>query len=128
MNENDSWEYSDAFLYTYDIGDPNVVYQKYCSLTQNSYKSVEIIAFIEKILEEEPEKHILHLALGILYDNNLDTELASCHFRQFTEKYNGKIKLRKRALQIIKAKIIADVCINPKTPSYCENCLFSAKH
>lgn len=125
INENDYWKYSEAFLLAYDFENPNIVFSKYKQLEDNSYNLIEIIAFIEQILEEEPNRQLLHLALGILYDYNGDSELSSCHLKQFINNYKGNIPLRRKSLELIKEKILSDVCELNKQSLFCQNCLIN---
>lgn len=123
LNDNDHWKYSEAFLLAYETDDPNIVYSKYMHLINNTYNVMNIINFIEKILEIEPDKVILHLALGLLYYNNNDKALANCHLKQFLHTYNNKITIRKKILEDIKNKTDSNLCSENMSESSCNNCL-----
>ncbi len=126
INDNDYWKYSEAFLIAYESDNPNVVYGKYRALKNNGYNLIEITSFIESVLKENNGKCILHLALGVLYDINNYPKLASCHFKQFVDNYNGEIQLRKNSLDTIKQKINTSVCIENTKLNLCNDC-FSKK-
>jgi len=122
INTNDHWRYSEAFLIMYEQDNPNVVFSKYKLLKDNTYNIVEIIDFIEKILDVEPEKTILHLALGILYDNNNDKVLSNCHLKRFINDYDGKTAIRKSVLRQINKKIDSKICPKIVESNPCYNC------
>lgn len=122
INTNDYWKYSEAFLLTYEHENPNVVFNKYKELKGNSYNVVEIIIFIEKILLEEPEKTILHLALGVLYDNSNNKALSEYHLRSFISDYDGKISIRKNISKQIDSKIYSSNCPKIVESNSCNNC------
>lgn len=122
IGDNDYWKYSEAFLLAYETNDPNIVYGRYKSLKNNSYNVIDIVAFIEAILSEEKEKSILHLALGVLYDTHDYPILASCHFRQFIDNYDGEIPLRKNTLKTIKNKIDYAICKENQGYDNCNTC------
>ncbi len=123
INKNDHWKYSDIFLYTYADGNPNVVYQKYTNLSNNSYNCVEIISYIERVLEQEPDKYILHLALGVLYKNVGDLHLSSCHFIRFLNTNADSCQLRANTVKRIQLKLDYNICDENKDKNMCEKCL-----
>ena len=92
-------------------------------LKDNSYNIVNIISFIENVLDFEPDKITLHLAIGILYYHAGNMYLANCHFKQFIFNYSGKIKLRKKSEDKIKSLIDDNLCKENLTDSYCELCV-----
>lgn len=122
INTNDHWKYSEAFLIMDEQCNPNVVFSKYKQLKDNTYNVVEIIYFIERILDVEPEKAILHLALGVLYDNNNDVVLSNCHFKRFINDYDGEIVIRKNILKQIEEKIDLKICPKIAESNPCYNC------
>lgn len=122
INKNDYWKYSEAFLLAYETNNPNIIYSKYKNLKNNSYNNIEIIQFIETVLENEPDKTILHLALGVLYDNIEDKILSNCHFKQFIYHQKCEYRLRQKSFQEIKSKINKTLCMDNPDKCDCGNC------
>ena len=124
INKDNRWKYSEAFLLAYESNDPNMVYGKYKALTSNeySYNATEIIEFIENVLQIEPEKAVLHLALGLLYSYIGDSKLTSCNYKLFLHKYNGDIPLRKNTIRTIKKEIDNKYCESRQEFDDCDKC------
>ncbi len=123
INTNDYWKYSEAFLIMYEKEDPNIVYTRYTQLKNNSYQDVlGIIKFIEHVLLQEPEKNILYLALGLLYENINDDTFANCNFRKFFNLYKGKIPLRNKRENDLRQKLQPCKCPEQESSADCSIC------
>lgn len=73
LNERNDWRYSDAFLAAYDDVNPLKVYRKYQVAFKSEFNPLYIIEFIENVLEEEPLRGSLQLALILIYNEIGDT-------------------------------------------------------
>ena len=86
INLNDSWQYSEAFLSAYLGKSAGIVFSKYAKAFKKPYTNpVELLDFIEFVLEQEPNKVTLHLAAGILYSNTGDSVLTKHHLSIYLE-------------------------------------------
>lgn len=84
------WKYSDAFLCAYSCDNPWKIYRKYEQALKCDVNVVEIIAFTEQVLFEEPIHKGLHFALALLYYNIKDNTLAKEHMIKYFEFYKAK--------------------------------------
>lgn len=95
--QNREWLYSDAFLGAYLGLAPSTVLLRYKRAFEVPYDNlVEIIDYIEFVLDKEPEKTNLHLAAGLVYEEIKDFKLMKKHFSFFwenTKSNDRKIKL-----------------------------------
>lgn len=80
MNKNNIWQYSEAFLCAYLDKSAGIVMSKYAKAFTKPYANlVELLDFIEYVLEQEPDKMTLHLAAGMIYSKAGDNILARQH-------------------------------------------------
>lgn len=77
------WKYSDAFLRAYSNEDACLVIKKYEEALETTYNVVDIITFTENVLEVEPDRPLLHLALAILYHSLHDVKMTTIHLKAF---------------------------------------------
>lgn len=82
-----SWLYSDAYLTAYDTEKFLTIYNKYEKAFRIPYPIIQLINYIETILEEEPEKTSLLFALGLLYHKSGDIINTRVVFREFYQNY-----------------------------------------
>lgn len=106
--ENTNWMYSDAFLSAYLDHAPGSILSKYGKALSNPYKSlVEIVEYIEFVLEREPDKVALHLAAALVYEEMGDRKLMRYHFSVYMENVK---KLDRRTKEKIEAKMSSEPC------------------
>lgn len=84
---DDIWLYSDAFLSAYEGASTHTILNKYKKAFSCEYNIVYIIKFIEDKLQENPNKTMLYLALGLLYQQIGDIQLMKANLALFNEKY-----------------------------------------
>lgn len=116
--DDDAWKYSDAFLEAYTSNSAWNVYRKYKATESSKYNMLEIINFIEEILDVEPQKTMLHLALGLLYHRREESKLTYYHLTNFQEQYTYTVKdktVEKEVRAIIKTHSACSRC-------NCDNC------
>ena len=107
--ENTNWMYSDAFLSAYLNHAPGSIISKYKKALGNPYKSlVEIVEYIEFVIEREPDKLALHLAAALVYEEMGDKQLMRYHFSVYLENAN---KLDRRTKEKIEAKMNVEPCV-----------------
>lgn len=80
---NGNWKYSQAFILAYEGRSPLLVYRHYKAAFRIDYNIVELIVFIEEILETETDRNVLRFALGLLYEKIDDKELMHTCFMEF---------------------------------------------
>ena len=98
LKEKKDWLYSDAFLSAYCGHAPTTVLSKYNKALKVPYKSlVELVDYIEFVIESEPQKVTLHLAAGLIYEAMGDIKLMKQHVSIFMATGTG-INQRTRAL------------------------------
>jgi hypothetical protein len=85
-----TWRYSDAFLCAYEGRGAFTLYKKYKSAFRKSYPLIDIAWFIEDILEENPDRIHLMFALGMVYSEMGENDLAIESFNGFLSSYDGK--------------------------------------
>jgi hypothetical protein len=90
MVGREEWRYSEAFLCAYDNIHPLKLYRKYKSAFNTPVNILDIIEFIECILDEEPERGTLHLALVFIYNQIGDSILLHRHLAQYKKWISGK--------------------------------------
>lgn len=67
IQKNGPWKYSNAFIKAYcDESEGRIIYH-YKQAFKVPYEHMQLISFIEDILEKEPEKNMLRFALMLLY-------------------------------------------------------------
>lgn len=97
-----SWKYSEAFLRAYEDRTIGSIVSGYKAALKVKYNIVNLIYFIEKVLEAHPERRGLHLALAILYEDNEDYQLAKEHFDLYVSSSENADKtkdiLRKKGI------------------------------
>lgn len=85
QKEDNAWRYSDAFLGAY-CGEipPMVICAKYeQALSSCPYNLIRLIDYVEYILEMEPDKTNLHLAVGLLYEAINDPYQMKKHLSEY---------------------------------------------
>lgn len=116
IDEKRHWVYNEAFLNAYTSNDLGSVYSIYIKAVLSDYSISKVIEFIEKVLEEEPEKTMLHFALGFLYNENKDSCLSFQHLKTFSEKFNYKECKNRKCVEfidsILKRKTDCNICQN----------------
>ena len=122
-----SWMLSDVFLLAYESNNAGLIYRRYkatiksCSSLDYAINYVDIIAFIEYVLECEPEKIMLNLVLAILYDSLGDISLSIHYARHFNEVHSFSEK-EKDVKKFITALISNPKCDNCHHTYTCDNC------
>lgn len=79
------WKYSEAFLKAYDNKSISTILSSYNAALRVRYNVLDLIIFIESVLEREPNRKGLFLAVGILYKSCGDNELAFENIRKYIE-------------------------------------------
>lgn len=79
------WKYSEAFLKAYDNKSIGSIVTSYNSALHVPYNITELIVFIESVLEREPNRYGLLLAVGILYRSLGDDKLADDCIEKYIE-------------------------------------------
>lgn len=119
LKEKKDWLYSDAFLSAYCGHAPTTVLSKYNKALKVPYKSlVELVDYIEFVIESEPQKTTLHLAAGLIYEAMGDIKLMKQHVSIFMATGIG-INQRTRAL--LTEKILQGSC-NVDCTNDCVKC------
>ncbi len=102
ITPNGSWKYSEAFLLAYESHSPLTIYRKYKQAFRVEFNLQRLTIFIERILDEEPDKNILRFALGLLYNEIGNTQLMQKNFKDFLNN-NNKI-LDDKLIRLLKDK------------------------
>lgn len=98
------WKYSEAFLKAYENKSINSICTSYKSALLVPYNTQDLIVYIEAVLEKNPDKYGLMLALGILYYYAGDEVLS----KDYIDKYLLYVPDYKKAKDIlIKRKMIS---------------------
>ena len=85
--EKTSWMYSEAFLSAYSNLTPGTIISKYQKALNTPYENLlELVEYIEFIIEREPDKTALHLAAGLVYEDLGDQKLMKYHFSAYIEQ------------------------------------------
>lgn len=106
--ENKDWLYSDAFLSAYCGHAPTTILNKYLKAFKVPYKSlVEIVDYIEFIIDGEPEKAALHLAAGLVYEEMGESKLMRQHLSLYLACGTG---INQKTKDLLAAKISAGNC------------------
>ena len=84
-NAPQNWKYSEAFLKAYDNKSIGSIINSYNTALKVPYNIPDLIVFIESVLEREPNRSGLLLAVGILYKNIGDELLANESLRKYVE-------------------------------------------
>ena len=80
INQNSDWLYSEAFLSAYLGKKAGIVMSKYMRAFTEPYPNlVELLDYIEFVLEREPDKITLHLAAAMIYSKTGDSILTRQH-------------------------------------------------
>lgn len=79
------WKYSEAFLKAYDNKSIGSIITSYNTALRVEYNIPDLIVFIESVLEREPNRSGLLLAVGILYKNLGDEELSDESIKKYIE-------------------------------------------
>lgn len=86
IKEKGPWKYSEAFIKAYcGESEGKIIYQ-YKQAFKIPYEHMELISFIEDILEKEPEKNMLRFALMLLYLKIGETKTAKSILQEYLEK------------------------------------------
>lgn len=116
---NKDWLYSEAFLSAYSGQALGSVLAKYKRAFEVPYDNlVEIVEYIEFVLNREPEKTILHLAAGLVYEEIGDPMLMKQHLAIYKELSPA---LPRRIEVVINKKILASSC-NATCDHNCKLC------
>ena len=83
VDSDKAWRYSEAFIAAFTGKSPLTIYRKYESAFKVEYNLVQIVDFIEYILNDEPERTGLILAAGLVYDEMGDKKLAFDYYRKY---------------------------------------------
>lgn len=118
IKKHGEWLYSEAFLLAYSNKNPWIIYKKYKYAFKDDCYIVSITDFIEEILIEEPEKIILHFALGLIYEESKHFILMKKHFSLFKDK---SYLLDSTLLQMINEKILSNSCSDSCSEIECDN-------
>lgn len=106
--ESKDWVYSDAFLSAYCGHAPTTILKKYSEAFKVPYKSlVEIVDYIEFIIDAEPEKVALHLAAGLVYEEMGEIKLMRQHLSRYLMIGAG---LNPKTRDLLAVKISAADC------------------
>ena len=100
---DNSWMYSEAFLYAYAGKDAGSIISKYSQAASSSYNLVRIADYIEYVIDQEPERMSLHLAAALVYESLGDFRQMKRHLVQYPMP-NPKISA------LIKMKIASHPC------------------
>lgn len=85
LNQGKNWKYSEAFLLTYTSTNPLKIYRAYRKAFNSNAEEneIELIEYIEYILNSEPQKYMLHFALALLYQHIGNFKQAKFHATQY---------------------------------------------
>jgi len=117
------WKYSDAFLSAYSNEDACLVIKKYEGALETTYNVVDIITFTERVLDTDPDRPLLHLALAILYHSLNDVKMTTTHLKSFLA-LRPVLPEEKRLIKKIE-QLQSDEC-KACTNDGCESCKLSA--
>ena len=96
------WKYSDAFLVAYENRSLATICSRYKNALCVDYNILDLIVFIERVLEKEPERIGLFLALGILYrridDISLSDKNIATYLSNVSDPQKAKTLLIKKGL------------------------------
>ena len=85
--QHQEWRYSEAFLSAYSGHAPGSIITKYKRALKVPYKNlIEIVEYIEYVLEHEPNRTELHLAAGLVYEDIGDIFLMKQHLSLYLDK------------------------------------------
>lgn len=96
-----TWKYSQAFLKAYENKSINTICNSYKDALKVNYNRLDIIVFIETILQQQPERTGLFLALGILYQS---IESYESYAKDNFNKYINNVSDSDNARQILEKK------------------------
>jgi len=101
---NNEWRYSYAFLMAYENKTVRTICSSYKTALKVQYNHLELIEFIEKILNREQNCYGLYLALGILYNHlgekKLQKESINAYIMNTSDPDKIKAYLRGKKLYI----------------------------
>ena len=108
INQNNDWQYSEAFLSAYLGKDAGIVMSKYAKAFKMPYENpVELADYIEFVLAQEPEKITLHLAAGLIYSKTGDSRLTKQHLSTYLESVP---QIERRTLEKIDKLMQSTIC------------------
>lgn len=117
--DNKTWVYSDAFLSAYCGHAPTTILTKYSRAFKVPYKSlVEVVDYIEFVIDAEPQKIALHLAAGLVYEAMGENKLMKHHLAWYLAHGAG---INSKTRTLIEAKIGARDC-GISCSQNCEKC------
>ena len=121
INLNSIWQYSEAFLSAYLEKKAGIVISKYAKAFTKPYTNLlELLDFIEFVLEQEPNKVTLHLAAGMIYSKIGDSILTRFHLSIYLEKVP---RIDRRSLEKINRLMQSTECSN-KCNQNCVSCSY----
>ena len=101
-NASREWKYSEAFLLAYDNRSLTKICSSYNQALRVPYNIQDLIIFIEKVLNKEPNRTGLYLALGILYKSIDDEKLQNESIETYIASVSDPQKIKQ---QLIKKKL-----------------------
>lgn len=108
INQNNIWQYSEAFLCAYLDKSAGIVMSKYAKAFTKPYANpIELLDFIEFVLEQEPDKMTLHLAAGMIYSKTGDNILSRQHISIYLKNVP---QTDRRTLEKIDKLMLSTVC------------------
>lgn len=106
--EDKDWMYSDAFLSAYCGHAPTTIIRKYLNAFKVPYTSlVEIVDYIEFVIDAEPEKKALHLAAGLVYEAMGEIKLVKQHLSTYLTYGTG---INQKTRDLLTAKMLVGDC------------------
>lgn len=100
--KNGPWKYSVAFLKAYSDESEGKVLYHYKQAFKVPYDHIDLISFIEDILEKEPEKNMLRFALILLYLQLNDEKVAKEIMEEYLE-HKGSMQIEENIINQLKA-------------------------
>lgn len=99
---NGPWKYSVAFLKAYSGESEGKVLYHYKQALKVPYDHMNLISFIEDILEKEPQKNMLRFALILLYLQLNDEKIAKEIMKEYLE-YKGCMQIEENIINQLKS-------------------------
>lgn len=89
INSNQSWKYSDAFLIAFRECAASVIINKYKKALKVDINLLQIVDYIEYIIESDKCRIGLHLAAAMIYSHIPDAKLQDEHLALYFENENN---------------------------------------
>lgn len=97
INKNGTWKYSDAFIKAYEGQSEGKIIYHYKQALKIQYNYMDLISFIEDIINIENDKNMLRFALVILYLKLGEVITAKSILKEYLE-YDNKICLEENTI------------------------------